>query len=132
MIHGPVTSLDGTSHGTLSPDASILLVTGIARPGPYRRYLEERAGHVVHLPFPDHHRFTARDLRRVVAAFLALPGEPRYLFTTEKDAARLSSTSLPPAIAGRAFYIPVEPRFLDTGESFTEIITTHVRQDSRK
>ena len=58
---------------------------GLADPGKFRRTLERAGARVARFrAFPDHHAFTARDLREVAAMAGGLP-----LATTAKDAARL-------------------------------------------
>jgi tetraacyldisaccharide 4'-kinase len=131
IAHGPVTPIDGTSRCSLSPDTSVLLVTGIAAPAPYRRYLETLAGTVVPLAFPDHHAFTRRDICRVVEAFRRLPA-PACIFTTEKDATRLLTTPLPREIAGKIFYVPVAPRFLAPEDELLNTIIAHARQYNKE
>ncbi|MDR2413385.1 MAG: tetraacyldisaccharide 4'-kinase [Odoribacteraceae bacterium] len=128
MHHGAVVPLDGHSACHLSPDAAILCLTGIARPAPYLRYLETLAGRVVPLAFPDHHYFSARDVRRIVESYRRLP-PPACIFTTEKDATRLATTPLPPGIAANIFYVPVEPRFITPADALLETIIAHARQD---
>ncbi|MBC2839071.1 tetraacyldisaccharide 4'-kinase [Robiginitalea sp. SC105] len=59
----------------------VTLVTGIARPGPLLRHLEKLGIRFEHLDYPDHHRFTEKEIEW-------LRGRPQIL-TTEKDAARL-------------------------------------------
>jgi tetraacyldisaccharide 4'-kinase len=128
MQHGEIVPLDGISPCPLSPDTPVLCLTGIARPDAYRRHLETLSRHVVPLAFPDHHFFSARDVRRIVEAYRRLP-PPACIFTTEKDATRLAAVPLPPEIAGSIFYIPVEPRFITPADQLLDNITTHARQD---
>ncbi|MDC6354662.1 MULTISPECIES: tetraacyldisaccharide 4'-kinase [unclassified Robiginitalea] len=59
------------------------LVTGIANPEPLVRHLKELDLVFEHMEFPDHHRFSPREID-------ALRSRKRIL-TTEKDAARLGS-----------------------------------------
>lgn len=90
-----------------------LLLTGIAQPQPLREYLESQGygiGHHAH--FPDHHAFAPADLAGLRAHWQ--PGWP--IFTTEKDATRLHTAELRPALAGLPIYtIPVRVAFLGTG-----------------
>ncbi|SHL98323.1 tetraacyldisaccharide 4'-kinase [Hymenobacter psychrotolerans] len=91
----------------------IVLLTGIAQPGPLRDYLT-RAGYriVHHAAFPDHHAFTAEEIAGVAAQC----GPGRCIFTTQKDATRLLAPALHTEIARLpVFYIPVTVEFLADG-----------------
>ncbi|SHJ24087.1 lipid-A-disaccharide kinase [Hymenobacter daecheongensis DSM 21074] len=91
----------------------IVLLTGIAQPGPLRGYLTA-AGYQIrhHAAFADHHAFTAADIAAVAGQLQ--PGQS--VFTTQKDAVRLLEPALRPALAGLpVFYIPIEVRFLADG-----------------
>jgi tetraacyldisaccharide 4'-kinase len=91
----------------------ILLLTGIAQPGPLRDYLTA-AGYRIshHAAFADHHAFTAAVLAAVAGQLQ--PGQS--VFTTQKDAARLLEPALRAAVAALPeFYIPIEVRFLADG-----------------
>jgi tetraacyldisaccharide 4'-kinase len=106
----------------------VILVTGIANPGPLKEYLVG-AGHLVvqHLVYPDHHLFTAADLAAVRKAVAAQQGEPVSVVTTRKDAVRL----LEPALREVSrelpfFYIPVQVAFLRHQEQFDTLIKSRV------
>ncbi|MDR2130965.1 MAG: tetraacyldisaccharide 4'-kinase [Odoribacteraceae bacterium] len=131
MSYGSITPLDGTSPCHLSPDTPILCLTGIAQPAPYQRHVETLAGRVIPLPFADHHAFSGKDIRQIIKKYREIPSNCAYIFTTEKDATRLSSLSLPPEIAGKIFYIPIEPRFITPADVFIQTITEHARQNKR-
>jgi tetraacyldisaccharide 4'-kinase len=129
MRHGAPVPLDGESPCGVSRESTVICLTGIARPAPYARFLEGIAGRVVPLHFPDHHRFTGTDLRRVIETFHALPTDDRFIFTTEKDVTRLATLPLPPEIRSRVFHVPVEVDFLPSSPGFIETITSYVRQN---
>ncbi len=68
---------------------SLLLVAGIAKPGPLKAYLETQ-GQAVHLlAYPDHHYFGSRDLEEIGETLAGWPEAEKMIVTTEKDAARL-------------------------------------------
>ncbi|GAA3994700.1 tetraacyldisaccharide 4'-kinase [Hymenobacter fastidiosus] len=93
--------------------AEILLLTGIAQPGPLRDYLTQAGYQIVrHATFADHHAFTPAELAAVVGQLR--PGQS--VFTTQKDAVRLLEPALQAALAGwPVFYIPIQVRFLADG-----------------
>jgi tetraacyldisaccharide 4'-kinase len=68
------------------------LLTGVAHPGSVRRTVEALGACVVEeLAFPDHHRFTDREVADALSA-TSRAGASR-LVTTEKDAVRLPAAS---------------------------------------
>jgi tetraacyldisaccharide 4'-kinase len=70
------------------------LLTGVARPGSVRRTVAGFGAHVVQeFVFPDHHRFTEREVADALGATSRAGAS--HLVTTEKDAVRL-----PPGSAG--------------------------------
>ena len=73
--------------------ARVVALSGLARPGGFRRTLEALGAEVVlERAFPDHHRFTPAELDEALRA--AAAARCAFVATTEKDAVRL-----PPARA---------------------------------
>jgi tetraacyldisaccharide 4'-kinase len=90
--HAPLDLLDGAlsrSRGLAALRGKrVLLLSGLARPGSFRRTVEGLGAEVVaERSHPDHHRFTAADLDGARAAADAARAE--LMVTTEKDAVRL-------------------------------------------
>ncbi len=114
-----------TSHITSSTE--VLLVTGIANPGPLKKYLEENFNGYDELAYSDHHIFTIDDLKNILKRFNQNPSPHKIILTTEKDAVRLQKFSqqlqeLP------VYVLPIQPVFLFYGENqFTELITTFIQ-----
>ncbi len=108
-----------------------LLFTGIADPAPLVAHLRSISGQVEHVAFSDHHPFTRTDLQRLADRYANFAAGPKMLVTTEKDAARLSSSiegspldGLPLAVIGMRTIILNEP------ERFAELIRHHVTTHS--
>jgi tetraacyldisaccharide 4'-kinase len=98
--HAPVDVVDGTLARSLGKDAlrgeRVLLLSGLARPGAFRRTVEALGAAVgAERAYPDHHRFTDAELGEALRAAEAA-GCARVVMT-EKDAVRL-----PPAWAADA------------------------------
>jgi tetraacyldisaccharide 4'-kinase len=96
--HAPEELLDGALAVPLGLSSlrgqRVLLLSGLARPGSFRRTVEGLGAEVgVERRFPDHHRFTAADVEEALRA--ATRGGCARVVTTEKDALRL-----PAAVAG--------------------------------
>jgi tetraacyldisaccharide 4'-kinase len=131
--------LSGQVTGSMDLDSEeagergIVLVTGIANPGPLFEYLEKRSGEIIHLSYGDHHRFTENDLVKITEAFSNLKQSHKYVITTEKDAARLREfTNIAEQIFSSFFYIPVGIKFLnDDKDEFDNLIVDYVRKNKR-
>jgi tetraacyldisaccharide 4'-kinase len=81
--------LDGAAVPTTD---RVLAAAGIARPDRFFADLASAGWNVVGtIRFPDHHRFTNRDLKRLTAAARAADA---IVMTTEKDAVRLAAEDL--------------------------------------
>lgn len=69
-----------------------VLLTGIAHPQPLERHLKAQGIDISRrLNFPDHHRFTDSDIRRIAGA----AQQTSHLITTAKDFSRLMQAHLP-------------------------------------
>ncbi len=100
----------GTQESVVVPtDSRVFVASGIARPD---RFIGDisAAGWVVAgtMTFRDHHRFTARDVKRIGAA--ARASASGIVLTTEKDAVRLAACDLGDLpIASVPLIVGVEP-----------------------
>ena len=93
----------------------LVLFTGIAKDTPLRNYLSDKYKIVKHFHFPDHHKYTAADLRTIGAAVRNNP--TAVVATTEKDAQRLVDTkTVPDALRERLFQVPIDVNFLTEEE----------------
>lgn len=112
---------DADARFTYSP--RLILVSGIASDAPLRSYLSDDYKITARLQFPDHHKFTRRDLRRIDAAVGDQP--TACVMTTEKDAQRLrDAKKVPERLRQRLFYLPIRVQFLSPEEdaAFTEAL----------
>jgi tetraacyldisaccharide 4'-kinase len=97
--------VDGVSVPTTG---RVLAAAGIARPERFFADLAAAGWNVVGtIRFPDHHRFTNRDLKRLTAAARAADA---IVMTTEKDAVRLAADDLGTlAVAAVPLTASIEP-----------------------
>ena len=98
-------------------------MSGIANNASLRMYLSDTYKIVQKLEFPDHHRFSAGDVRAIASASKANP--TACLMTTEKDAQRLRDCkNVPQQIRERLFFLPIQATFLTEEEdrAFTELL----------
>jgi tetraacyldisaccharide 4'-kinase len=146
---GPVPLFTSVSYGNLMPvfddnDESgpalteldpgrtgVVLVTGIASPEPLKEFIESRFSEVTHLAFPDHHRFTIRDISRIKESIKSLNSPRKFSITTAKDAARLSEfANIADPLKKNFYYIPVTVRFHDDGKDrFDKLILDYAGKD---
>ena len=125
MEYGPLYRL--SDHTVYSPDIStpILAVTGIASPDAMVAHLKDTFREVTLISYPDHHRFTSRNLLKISRTLDSI-GSGAIIVTTEKDASRFLSADMPPGLIGRIFVLPIAVRFLKDGDLFDSLITEHV------
>lgn len=104
----------------LSDRDSVLIVTGIANPRPFVRYLKSFGFGIRLKVFPDHHNFSRHDMDDIELRFDSMPGRRKYIITTEKDAVRLANNPYYPyKLRQYTYYIPVDVEFdVNTGEDF--------------
>jgi tetraacyldisaccharide 4'-kinase len=116
---------------SLSDKKEVLLVTGIANPGPLKKMLEEQSKTYTMMQYPDHHIFTVDDLNDIKKKFDSMQDGSKMILTTEKDAVRLAKfqkdiTDLP------LYVIPVRHRFLfEEGEKFNELVINFIKKFSK-
>lgn len=110
----------------INPEMDILLLCGIANPGPIKEFLTEQVHTFDMLRFPDHHIFNSDDLEEIKRQFAKVKKGKRIILTTEKDAVRL--LKFENELADLPIYaVPIQHSFLfDQARSFEEDITGFV------
>ncbi|MBO7133244.1 MAG: tetraacyldisaccharide 4'-kinase [Bacteroidales bacterium] len=113
---------------------NVLAVTGIAHPENFVEMLTTKAKSVMHIPFSDHHDFSAADILKVRKAFDTLD-KPRAIVVTEKDAMRLrTSKFLDNELMSCLYYIPIRIELLcdeEEKKQFNNQIISYVRNNKR-
>lgn len=114
----------------LTADHKVLLVTGIAHPEDLFAHLRQTCP-VTHLSFPDHHRFSSSDIKRIRKAYEHLEEGRRIVLTTEKDASRLYPFLEKGELEGLPVYCqPVEVRMHQNKDySFDQSINSIVGEN---
>jgi len=129
-----LTEPDGTPASMgIDKDTTVFLLTGIANPKPLLQHLQGKTVHIVHHNYPDHHRFTPKNIAKLAAEFSACQTQKKLVITTEKDAQRLDVSWFSSPLTGTdklpVFVIPIKVEFLnDSGPQFDQLITTYVRE----
>ena len=117
---------------TITPKEHILLLTGIASPEQLKLDLNHYTSNITTLSYPDHHYFSAEDIKSINRRFKAQPA-PCLLITTEKDATRLlQSEGLAEEVKAALYVLPVKVEFMrDETKTFNDKITGYVLKNSR-
>ncbi len=74
----------------LERNNEVLLVCGIANPGPLMEALDSSVSSYEILSFRDHHIFNSDDLKEIIKQFSSIKNENKIILTTEKDGVRLA------------------------------------------
>lgn len=111
--------------------ANVLLLTGIAHPDPLVDHVA-RQSRVTLCRYPDHHDFSADDIKEVLHKFDEIPGTSKVILTTEKDAERLRQPQLQELLHHLPVgCIPVEVRFHTSRDyDFDTIIRASVKENT--
>jgi tetraacyldisaccharide 4'-kinase len=114
----------------LNADTRIFLLTGIAGAAPLKQHLLGISEHINHHNYPDHHRFSLKNITKLADEFSAEPTLNKVVITTEKDAERLNQPELIPMLNKlQVLVIPISIRFLNNGQQqFDQQITDYVRK----
>ena len=107
----------------------LILFSGIARDTQIRNYLSDKYRIVRKFNFPDHHKYTSRDIRSILHAVGENP--TAVVATTEKDAQRVVDTkNVPAVLRERLFQVPIEVSFLSDKEKtiFEETLLGMIRK----
>ena len=104
---------EGDKRYAYSPRA--ILFSGIANNRPMRQYVAESYRILKTLDFPDHHKYSASDIRSIYSASKANP--TALVLTTEKDAQRIMERKdIPDILKSKLFYLPIKVRFIDPAQ----------------
>lgn len=132
MEYGGIKSLTpGQKTPTPGKDSAILCFTGIACPDPYFQHLRKYTRNITEIRFPDHYNFIDSDFRNILDTFNDIYNPEKYIFTTEKDVARLLACSLPEELKKHIYYIPIEPEFLSKKEILINELKDYVTKNKR-
>jgi tetraacyldisaccharide 4'-kinase len=131
IAYQPLKTLGGaTSDILIDTDTTVFLLTGIANAVPLVWYIQKSTQHIIHHNYPDHHRFSLKNIAKLAAEFSACTSKNKVIITTEKDAQRLVEHDLLPAVSQLPFLVlPIGIQFLNNGEqSFNNSVINYVRQ----
>ncbi len=112
---------------------AILMVTGIANPYPLEAILAKECNELHQLKYPDHHRFSPKDARKIKHTFQEIISHNKIIITTEKDAMRLCTPEIIDIIGDLPiFYWPIRVNLHKEDKPIYEKqILDYVRKNSR-
>lgn len=107
----------------------VVLVTGIANPGPLKNHLAEKHEIVHHFNFRDHHDFTASDITGIHNLFDKFVTSQTVVLTTEKDAMRLMDKRFDEMLKKYPWYYQEIEVEIDDKEKFDQLILSYAEKD---
>ncbi len=113
----PVTS------GVIGKTDNVVLISGIASPGPLEAYLRKNYRLAAHLRYRDHHLYTTKDLSDICT--LAAKNDA-VVVTTEKDVVKMDPQIFEKASVELNF-LPIRIGFLKDGKDFDAMVLDVVR-----
>jgi tetraacyldisaccharide 4'-kinase len=119
-----------TSGMEIDAATTVFLLTGIANPAPMYQYIAQSAQQIIHHKYPDHHRFSLKNIAKLADDFKACTADKKIIITTEKDMQRLGEQELLPLTDQLPIYtLPIGVEFLNNGgQQFNTLIQNYVRQ----
>jgi tetraacyldisaccharide 4'-kinase len=133
IAYGALTDFFSGETIDLPQQASIVMVSGIAKPEPMLHYLRGIAGDVHLLRYPDHHYFTGNNLEEIKQTYQNWEAAYKILVTTEKDAARLAIHRDTLAQWGfRIAVLPIQVQFLKHATRFEEQVKAYVIKEKEE
>lgn len=112
----------------LAPGTPVVLVAGIADPGPLLAYLRHSFNDIHLLDYPDHHYFHGRDIEEIKE--VCNQYRNAVLLTTEKDAVRLALFKDELRATGISVSVlPIRVSFIKDKNRFDQYILDHIERE---
>lgn len=131
IAYQPLQDMNGKkAHNSPDANTTVFLLTGIANPVPLVRYIKSITPHIIHHNYPDHHRFSLKNIAKLADEFEACTAQKKVIITTEKDAQRLGEHELRASVEKLpVMVLPVSVSFLNnSGPGFDQLVTAYVRE----
>jgi tetraacyldisaccharide 4'-kinase len=133
IAYQPLQDLTGkVAAVNIEADTTVFLLTGIANPEPLLHHIRNRTQSIIHHKYPDHHRYSLKNISKLAVEFNACTAQKKLIVTTEKDAQRLLERGLQEAVKGlQVLVVPIVTEFLDVGgPQFDNLVREYVREHS--
>lgn len=113
--------------------STILMFAGIANTYPLEAYLKRNCTELIVMKFPDHHKYTEKDLIKIKEKYEDIFTANKLIITTEKDMMRLIKQNMYNIIKDfPIYYIPIEIKFHKDDETeFNKQIMEYVAKSTR-
>jgi len=131
IVYLPLQDLSGKKAKTvLDSDTTVFLLTGIANPKPLVQHIKKYTSTLVHHNYPDHHRFSLKNMSKLANEFAACTAQKKVIITTEKDAKRLVEHELLPLVQSLPVLVmPIGVQFLNNeAQQFDQLVIQYVRE----
>ena len=113
--YGSAQKVYTTSDARYFYSKKLVMFSGIAKDTPFINYLSDYYKIIRTFKFPDHHKYTAADVDKLLSVIKHNP--TAAVATTEKDAQRiLDYVGMPHMLMERMFYIPISVGFVTEEE----------------
>jgi tetraacyldisaccharide 4'-kinase len=121
------------NYHTIADHTAVFLITGIANPLPLLNYLKNHTVNILHHDYPDHHKFSEKNIETLVKAFNNDNRKEKIIITTEKDAQRLLDVTFKELLLNLpVFYLPIEIDLLKEDKAtFDQKILNYVSSTTR-
>ncbi|HHN47335.1 MAG TPA: tetraacyldisaccharide 4'-kinase [Bacteroidales bacterium] len=112
---------------------TIFMFAGIANTYPLEDYLKGHCVELVTLIFPDHHRYTQKDITKIRNTWDDIFTKNKLMVTTEKDVMRLKNPDIWDLVVNLPIhYVPIEVGFHNQGKkTFDRQILDYVEKSKR-
>jgi tetraacyldisaccharide 4'-kinase len=127
----PLQNLHGQAANTvINAATTVFLLTGIANAQPLVQHISALTTQIIHHNYPDHHRFSLKNISKLAAEFSACASKNKLIITTEKDAQRLLEHELLPLVKQLpVFVVPIGIKFLNgQQQQFDQLVINYVRE----
>jgi tetraacyldisaccharide 4'-kinase len=131
ISYQPLMTMDGRpANASIDNDTEVFLLTGIANPTPLIAYIGRFTPHIHHHNYPDHHRYSLKNIAKLADEFNTSAAQKKLIITTEKDAQRLGEHELASALQQLpVLVIPIGVNFMNgQGQQFDQLIQQYVRK----
>ncbi|HTD40324.1 MAG TPA: tetraacyldisaccharide 4'-kinase [Mucilaginibacter sp.] len=131
IVYQPFQDLSGkNSDMILDDNTTVFLLSGIANSKPLVQHIKKYTSKLVHHNYPDHHRFSLKNISKLADEFSACTTQKKVIITTEKDAQRLVEHELLSFVKTLPILvIPIGIEFLNNeGQQFDQLVTDYVRE----
>jgi len=131
IAYQPLQNLEGEPASVrLGDDTTLFLLTGIANAGPLLQHIKKYTQRIIHHNYPDHHRFSLKNITKLADEFSACASKNKVIITTEKDAQRLVEHELLPVMKQLpVLVLPIGIEFLNGAQQqFDQFVINYVRE----